>query len=566
MRIFRGRWRKVALFSLMAIIMVSLPGCLDAGTDSSGSTNLSDSSNPSSSPAAPAILSGLPAGAPTRASLNLDTAVAPMGKSSGVYYEIFVRSFSDSDGDGVGDLQGVTNKLDYLQDLGIKGIWLMPIHPSPSYHGYDVTDYYSVNPQYGSMDDMRKLLDEAHERGIKVIIDLVFNHTSNQHPWFIDSAKGKDSKYRDWYIWAGDTGMSTDEPGAWGQQAWHRMGDSEYLGVFWEGMPDLNMDNPKVREELIRIGQFWLKQGVDGFRLDAAKHVYEDFKSSVNNKDVADKNQAWWQEFRKELDEVSKDAFLVGEVWDSPAVVGPYLDNALNSGFNFDLAKLLVGSARAERASTLASSLNKMYEFFSKQSQGTFVDAPFLTNHDQNRVMSELNGNVNRAKMAASLLLTMPGNPFIYYGEEIGMKGTKPDEHIREPMIWTAGGKSDGQTNWEPSLHKDGVVSVDEQIKDAESLLNHYKKMISWRNEEPVLGDGGMLPFQTGNDSVLTFLRVRNETKVLAAHNLSGEPQKVDISVYENISFSKVVLSSKDGVHLQDGQLVLPPYSSAIVK
>jgi alpha-amylase len=498
--------------------------------------------------------------------LNLDINVAPMGNSDGVFYEIFVRSFSDSNGDGIGDLKGVTNKLDYLQDLGIKGIWLMPIMPSPSYHGYDVTDYYNVNQQYGTLEDMSKLTDEAHKRGIKVIIDLVVNHSSSEHPWFIDSAKGKDSKYRDWYTWAEDKKMETSEAGAWGQNAWHRKGDSTYLGIFWEGMPDLNLDNPEVRKEFVRIGQFWLNQGVDGFRLDAAKHVYEDFKSSVNNPEVANKNQVWWQEFRKGMDEVNKDAYIIGEVWDTPAVVGPYLDHALNSGFNFDLAKQFISTARAERATTLASTLRKTYEYFSKQSQGAFVDAPFLTNHDQNRVMSELQGNVDHAKMAASLLLTMPGNPYIYYGEEIGMQGKKPDERIREPLLWTADGKADGQTGWELSLYQEGLLSIEEQLDDPNSLLNHYKKMIAWRNQESILGDGGIAPFQIANDGVLGFLRIQDQIKVLIVHNLSGEMQLVDLNANGIVPFEQIALSSKDGTHLADGQLELPPYSSVLLK
>lgn len=500
-------------------------------------------------------------------SLDLNMTVPPMGKSGGVYYQLFVRSFSDSNGDGIGDLQGITNKLDYLKDLGIKGIWLMPINPSPSYHGYDVMDYYDVNPQFGTLEDMRTLTAEAHKRGIKIIIDLVLNHSSSKHPWFIDSAKGKNSKYRDWYTWAEDKGVSTTEAGPWGQKVWHRLGDSTFLGIFWDGMPDLNMDNPEVRKEMVKIGQFWLKQGIDGFRLDAAKHVYEDFKSSVNNQEVVKKNQGWWQEFRKGIEPMKKDAYIVGEIMDSSSVVGPYLaEGALNSGFNFDLAKLLISTARSERGTTLAATLAKTNEFFSKLSQGKFVDAPFLSNHDQNRVMSELQGNVDRAKMAASLLMTLPGNPFIYYGEEIGMKGTKPDERLREPMSWSADGQATGQTSWEPSMNKSAGISVEEQQKDPNSLLNHYKKMISWRELEPILGDGGIAPFKTVNDGVLAFLRIQDQTKVLVAHNLSGKPQQVDLNENGKVPFNKIALSSREGAKLLDGKLELPPYSSVLLK
>lgn len=495
-----------------------------------------------------------------------DDRMAPMGRSSGVWYEIFVRSFSDSDGDGVGDLRGVASKLDYLQELGIKGIWLMPVNPSPSYHGYDVTDYYGINPDYGTLDDFSQLLDEAHRRGIRVIMDLVVNHTSSKHPWFVDSASGKEGARRGWYTWAEDAGMEPTLPGPSGQQAWHESGGSHFLGVFWEGMPDLNMDNPEVREEMIRIGQFWLGLGVDGFRLDAAKHVYEDFRTSADDPQTGEKNKAWWQEFRQGMAAVNPEAYLVGEIWDSFSIVGPFLDGALDSGFNFDLSKLLLDSARNERAAAVGSMLNKMHVYFGKQSGGTFVDAPFLTNHDGNRVMSELGGNPDRAKMAASLLLTMPGNPFLYYGEEIGMEGVKPDERIREPMIWAADRKSDGQTSWEAAESNGNTASVAEQLQDRDSLLNHYKKLISWRNEEPALGDGGIAHFDTGDDGMLAFTRVSGDVKLLVVHNLTGARRSMDLDANGKTPFVQVRFDSAGGAVLANGWLSLPPYSTVVLQ
>ncbi|MFC5702446.1 alpha-amylase family glycosyl hydrolase [Cohnella faecalis] len=496
----------------------------------------------------------------------IDTNVPAMGTSSGVFYEIFVRSFSDSNGDGIGDLQGVTNKLDYLQQLGVKGLWLMPITPSPTYHGYDVTDYYSVNPDYGTLDDAKKLVDEAHKRGIKVIIDLMLNHTSSKHPWFIDSAKNVDSKYRSWYTWA-EKGSDTSALGPWGQQVWHTSaGGNSYLGVFTDGMPDLNMDNPEVRAELVKAGQFWLKLGMDGLRLDAAKHVYEDFQSSTSDPETSKKNQAWWQEFRKGMDEVNKDAYLIGEIWDSLTVVGPFLNHALNSGFNFDAAKLLIDSAKTEQAGAISSVLSKMLAYYSKQSEGQFVDAPFLSNHDQNRIMSELGENADHAKMAASLLLTMPGNPFLYYGEEIGMKGIKPDELIREPIIWAADRKSDGQTSWESTESNETTLSVEEQLQDPKSLLNHYKKLISWRNEEPTLGNGGIESFPIDESGVLGYLRVDSSSTLLVVHNLTGKATKVDLNANGTVPFSTLKHFSEEGTSLNAGQLELPPYSTVILQ
>jgi alpha-amylase len=498
----------------------------------------------------------------------VNTSAGIQQKSQGVYYEIFVRSFSDSNGDGIGDLNGITAKLDYLKDLGIKGLWLTPINPSPSYHGYDVSDYYGVNSQFGTLDDFHQLTEQAHKRGIKVIIDLVLNHSSSQNPWFIDSAKGINSEHRSWYTWAEDTDLSTSGQSAVGGQAWHLLNGSNFLGIFYEGMPDLNYDNPAVRHEMVKVGQFWLQKGADGFRLDAAKHIYEDFSDSKLNPETAHKNQAWWQEFRKGLNEVNPNAYIVGEVWDSASVLAPMLDHALDSGFNFDLAKELISSADREKPGNIVSLLTRQYELYNKSSQGKFVDSPFLSNHDQTRVMSALQGNVEHAKMAASLLLTMPGNPFIYYGEEIGMKGYKPDEYLREPMIWNETGKGDGETTWEASrFNKEYTPNVASELNDPNSLLNLYKKIIQWRNTEPALMNGSIQEFAIENENVSAFVRETDKQKLLVMHNLSGKEQVVDLTKGNAaFGFTKVKLHSKEGWKLQGNNLIIPPYSTLILE
>ncbi|TCZ74699.1 alpha-amylase [Paenibacillus albiflavus] len=486
---------------------------------------------------------------------------------SGVFYEIFVRSFYDSNGDGIGDLRGVTMKLDYLQELGVSGIWLMPIHPSPSYHGYDVTDYYTVNPDYGTLDDLKQLTEEAHKRGISVIIDFVANHTSDKHPWFVDSAKGKDNPYRNWYIWNEGENTKLPADGATGAYPWHDLGGSRYLGIFWEGMPDLNFDEPAVRSEMIKIGQFWLKQGVDGFRLDAAKHVNEDFKSTAASPETKQKNVAWWQEFRNGLNEVKKDAYVVGEIWDSPVVIAPYLEQALDEGFNFDLAKKLVSAASRETDADIAFALNRTYGLYAKYTGGKIADAPFLTNHDQNRVMSELEGDLNHAKTAAAMLMTLPGTPYMYYGEEIGMKGMKPDEYIREPMLWGEEGDK-GQTRWETSRYnvKD-PVTVSASKSDKSSLWYTYQMLIDWRKREPLLRTGGIDEFTTGNALVTAYLRTAEKERVLVVHNMSGSEQTVKVAVpQDQKAFGKVTLASSEGIELSGSELKLPPYASAILK
>ncbi|TAM97326.1 MAG: alpha-amylase, partial [Rhodanobacteraceae bacterium] len=308
-----------------------------------------------------------------------------------------MRSWYDTNGDGIGDLNGVTAKLDYLQSLGVSGIWLMPINPSPSYHGYDITDYFAINPQYGTMADFERLVREAHRRGIKVIMDLVANHTSNRSPWFL-AARDPHSKYRDWYTWAKpDTDLKAIS--ATGGLAWHALPDGQtdskqyYLGVFTGEMPDLNYDDPAVRKEMIEVGKFWLKKGVDGFRLDAAQHLYLDLETDWDRPAVLQKNLAWWREFHRGIDEVDPRAWLVGEVWQQ------YLDQlapwmgALDAVFDFPLAARLIESAKTETDRDIGATLARIDNAYRAAAHGRFDDAPLLSNHDTERVMSQLDGN-----------------------------------------------------------------------------------------------------------------------------------------------------------------------------
>jgi alpha-amylase len=234
-----------------------------------------------------------------------------------VCYEIFVRSFCDSNKDGIGDLNGITSKLDYLQDLGVEALWLTPFCKSPSYHKYDVVDYQVIDPEYGTMQDLERLIEEAHRRDIRIIIDFVINHTSSENKWFLEAKKGKDNPFRNYYSWLtpaqiDSMGVAIREKTAdsWETNPWHwaKKGDTEkYYGMFWSGMPDLNMDEPKVRKEIYEIGRFWLEKGIDGFRMDAAKHIYPEWE--------APKAHDFWVEFRQEMEKIKPDVYIVGEVW-----------------------------------------------------------------------------------------------------------------------------------------------------------------------------------------------------------------------------------------------------------
>jgi len=426
------------------------------------------------------------------------------------------------------------------------------------------------------MDDLEHLLAEAHKREIEVIMDLVVNHTSNKHPWFKASSEEKDGPYRNWYTWVeSDTSKPSD--GATGSNPWHRLNGEHYLGIFWGGMPDLNFDHPAVREEMLKIGQFWLELGMDGFRLDAAKHIYGDFKSSESKPETVEKNLEWWQAFREDMNKVKDDAYIIGEVWDSPVVVAPYLDK-FDSAFNFELAGKLIGAAQSESAAEFAFSLNRIFGLFEKTSSGSFIDAPFLANHDQNRVMSVLKDNTDHAKMAASLLLTMPGNPFIYYGEEIGMKGMKPDEYIREPMVW---GEEDSASvkasTWIVTKHNEDTVDVESQMKDPNSLYQHYRQLIALRNQIPALSNGWIAEFISynkddgkiaiANKAIAAFERVAEQEKVLVVHNLSGEEQQLALTGPEGSQrYTKILQASKGTARVYGDLVHLPPYSTAILQ
>jgi alpha-amylase len=434
-----------------------------------------------------------------------------------VFYEIFVRSFRDSDGDGTGDFNGIIEKLDYLQDLGLKGIWLMPINPSPSYHGYDVTDYYAVNPDYGTMEDFKHLLEEAHKRDIRIIMDLVLNHTSSRHPWF-KSALTPGSEYREWFVW------SETDPGflgPWGAQAWYRASNGQYYyAIFWDQMPDLNYNTPAVREESKKIASFWLEEvGVDGFRLDAVRYIVEEDKLADSSA-----NHLFLEEWAAYYRTVDPETFTVGEAWTDNANVKKYVESntGIDSAFNFDLSDAILKSLNESSNTSLRFVLQTTVRDFPDQD-----NANFITNHDMPRVMNQLSTDrEQKAKVAAGILLTSPGIPFIYYGEEIGMSGTKPDELIRTPMQWTSeeGAGFTSGIPWQ-SINSDyPTVNVAAQTGDSSSLLEHYRGLIQLRNAHPALRIGKTYVAQSDSNKLVAYLRASAEETVLVILNIDDQP------------------------------------------
>lgn len=452
----------------------------------------------------------------------------PHWPKEAIFYEVFVRSFYDSNNDGIGDIKGLEEKLSYLEDLGINALWLMPINPSPSYHGYDVTDYKDINSDYGSLEDFQSFLQKAKEKDIKVIIDLVINHTSTKHPWFQEE--------KDYYLWA-DKDTNYNELGSWNQKVWHG-NEEKYYGVFWDQMPDLNFRNPLVRSEIKDIAKFWLDLGVDGFRLDASKYI--DKSDNVN--------KLWWHEFNAFVKNINKEAFIIGENWDTSLYfLGSYMDS-LDSSFNFKISDEIVDISRGVDTDIikLLKKRDKIYSAYNEN----FIDSIFLRNHDQNRLASELLGDERKIKLALNLLFTLDSTPFLYYGEELGQKGRKPDENIREGMDWYKDARGQGMTK---NPNKDvellytlpnDNISLEEQKGFDGSIYEHTKLLIKIRKENPIFVYG---TYETlGNFYKVNFYKITHEGKsIYVAHN----------------SNNKEVALEVEGV-----EFLLPPFSSIIVK
>lgn len=455
-------------------------------------------------------------------------------KPSGIYYEIFVRSFSDSDGDGVGDIKGITQKLDYLRDLGVSGLWLTPVHPSSTYHKYDVLDYKDIDKEYGTLGDYKELVREAHARGIKILLDLVVNHTGSEHPWFKASC-GNDKTYKDYYVWS-DTATT---------HGWYsnpKNPQRKYYAFFWERMPDLNFDHPQVRKDIIDAGQFWVREmGIDGFRLDAAQHVYEP--------DDVVKNNVWWSEFRSAMRSVNPNVFLVGEVWNKDSIVATYLKSSLDASFNFDLSGAITRAIKDTNATGFIDKLLAIHTLY-RSYNPDFVDAIFVSNHDQDRYCSTFDGNEQKTKQAFMILMTLPGIPFIYYGEELGMLGKWPDEYRREPFLW---GASDAHTTtWEKPKYSQAskIHALDQQADDPGSYYKYYQSVIALRKAHPVFELGVLQKTANlANDkTTIAYELKRAHQTFLVIHNVDVSEKSINLPAFKKVIYGKGVKAGKTAV------------------
>jgi alpha-amylase len=451
-------------------------------------------------------------------SARLESSNSSAWYASTSFYQVFVRSFQDSDGDGIGDLRGLTSRLDYLQDLGVGALWLMPIFASPSYHGYDVTDYQAINPKYGTLEDFDALLAAAHARGIKIILDWIPNHSSRQHPWFQEALDPTSAK-RDWYVWRNDN-PGWQQP--WGGgRSWYAANNSFYYAAFWDGMPDLNWRNPEVQQTLNEAAQFWLKRGLDGYRVDAVRYMVENKDDNLpDNQESLD----WMRNFTKTVKEINPDAAIVGEVWTDSSTVGKYfLDGAgQNLGFNFDFQQAMLKTVNGKTREPIETVMRKV----AKSYPSSAIDATFTSNHDLPR--PNYFGSLPY-RISASLHLTLPGTPFIYYGQEIGLPNGPggSDEQKRTPMRWDKSDNAGFSKGffWYPMSTKDPNISVEAQTAVKDSLLNHYKRLLRLRFKYPALATGGYTPVE-GGDQIFAYVRHTEDQKVLVVVNLSSNPNK----------------------------------------
>ena len=481
------------------------------------------------------------------------------------WYEIFVYSFYDTDNDGIGDLNGVTAKLDYIQEMGFNGIWLMPIHPSPTYHKYDVTDYYAIHPDYGTLEDFKNLVAEAHKRGIRVIIDLVVNHTSDSHPWFTEACSyirkngQPGGEYGDFYNF-----RNTDN------NAYHKISGTQYSyeGQFWSGMPDLNLNSENVREEIKKIMSFWLEDcDIDGFRLDAVTSYYTgnlqgniDFLSWLNT----------------EAKKIKHSAYIVGEAWvGDDYTIDRYYESGCDSFFLFTGAQAGGSIAMAVKQSNGKA----VGELFVKlqETYGDAVLAPFLGNHDTMRPGSFMPG-IENVKMAAGVLSMMNGGTFVYYGEEIGMiskGGNSSDPAKRIAMKWEAKNIYEGCCYLPPEKTPVDETSyyypsVAEQMADENSIINYYKEAMELRNRFPEIARGTVTyhPVEQNNYICVITKEYQGE-KITIVFNMDTFEQTVSLDK-DMLGYTELVgvlLASGGEISFNEsGELVMPPQSIAIFK
>lgn len=483
-------------------------------------------------------------------------------------YEIFVYSFCDSDGDGTGDLNGIRSKLDYIADLGFNAIWLTPVHPSATYHKYDVDDYYAIDPSFGTIEDFEALLKECHGRGIRVYMDLVLNHTSDAHEWFRQASAylhelppdwEPDASYCRYYDYYNFSREARDGYAHLEGTNWY------YEAGFWSEMPDLNLSSEAVRAEIGDIMAFWLGKGVDGFRLDAVSSYYADDQ---------DANIKFIRFLKETACGIDPDCYLVGEAWTDQDSISALYTSGIDSLFDFPFANEDGLIARTLNGSCSASDYVEAMmhaEEAHREANPDCVDAPFYTNHDMNRSATYYasdNGPVT--KMAYAMNLLMTGNAFVYYGEEIGMNGAGKDDNRRAPMYWADDPEDPDMCSGPPEMDEVQMKfpSLDDQLNDDQSLYRWFQKVILVRNSYPSVARGVTKKADPiCDDKVAAFYRSADKEKeLLIVMNLRGETAEKNLSISgRGFKLAEKLCTNDENITYRNGTLTLPAYSIAVL-
>ncbi|GHU89615.1 alpha-amylase [Clostridia bacterium] len=462
------------------------------------------------------------------------------------WYQIFVYSFYDSDGDGIGDLNGVKQKIPYIKDMGFDGIWLSPIHPSTTYHKYDVKDYYAIDPRYGTMEDFDALLEYCRGEGVDVLLDLVLNHTSDEHPWF--------KQHPEYYHIQNERGN-----GSWYKYS----GGGYYEAQFWDKMPDLNLANEALRGEFRGIVKFWLDKGVRGFRLDAVKE-FESGNTAVNVEILT-----WLNNMAREM---KPDVYFVGEDWDTTTGLYDYYASGIDSFFAFPFAGADGYTAKTllRASGTAADYLKKVAEAqdYIKASNAEATAANFFTNHDNPRAAGFLRRDPNLIKTAWGMTLTQPGDAFVYYGEEIGMTGSGKDENKRAPMYWTDEPGAVGMTAGPPNMDAFEQIfpPLSEQITDENSIFSYVRDAVRLRAKYPQIARGTIEPMvgTSENTKIGAAARTWLDETIMIVYNLSGSTES--LAPYGDAAVADYLSATGEKPELSGGTLQLPPYSIVILK
>ncbi len=521
-----------------------------------------------------------------------------------VFYQLYVRAFYDSNGDGHGDLRGLTQKLDYLQELGVDCLWLMPIYPSPlKDDGYDIADYYNIAETFGNLEEFKDLIQAAHKRNIRIVMDLVLNHTSDQHPWFQTLHPDPNSPYRNYYVWSDTDQKYKDariifvdtEPSNWtwdekaGQYYWHR---------FYASQPDLNYDNPRVQEEMIKVAGFWLELGVDGFRADAVPYLFEREGTTCEN---LPETHTYLKKLRAFMEKNYPGRILLCEANQWPEDVRPYFGNGdeFHMGFHFPIMPRIYMAIKKGRAEDMIEILRR-----TPQIPANCQWCIFLRNHDEltlemvteeerrwmwenyapeprmrlnlgirRRLAPLLDNDERKIQLAHSLLFTLPGSPILYYGDEIGMGDNiwlDDRNGVRTPMQWEMGstaGFSEApvESLYTPVINDDIYrptrINVKSQRADPKSLLNAIRHMVATRKEYRAFGWGEFQWIDFRNDAVAAFQRTYHNETILAIHNLSAEVQKVSCQIKKPVNSMTDLLTQKEFIPLKENlELELMPY------